>query len=359
MPIRQVLCRSLLRRRYISAPPPRLLGQFPIAGGGGSGSGDRPPFGARAISAKRSTRPPRDDEIAKICSEVWYIDSDGVNQGVKPIKELLSSYDRSMYHLLCVNPNVAATEPPTCRLIGKGKLLEQEKMQRQLEKEKRSYRDPLKTSKSLEFTWAISTNDLGHKMKKMKEFLKKGYKVEIVLGARKGMAKLPRAQMEELVGRIREVAREHGKESKPPEGGIGVQYTLFFEGEGPKKAVETGEGTAQKVGVEKTKQPAEEMETVEADVQEVVMEGQTESKEETREAQEVQAGEQVEVEMGVKPRVEAVEKTEGEPVEEGELVEREKPAERGEQEEKAEPEVGKEEQGKKTWLGWLKGIFRW
>ncbi|RPA95224.1 hypothetical protein L873DRAFT_1813161 [Choiromyces venosus 120613-1] len=88
----------------------------------------------------------------------------------------------------------------------------------------------------LEFTWAISLNDLAHKMKKVGEFLRKGNRVEVVIGTRKGMAKVKADQANELVAKVRETGTEFGREWKEVDGALGTQLTLFFEGKAPVKA---------------------------------------------------------------------------------------------------------------------------
>jgi len=153
---------------------------------------------------------------------------------------VLGSFDRKIYTLVTVvegEPGV----PPICKIMDKKLLRESEKAQ---EKKKRKQEKGGKPGKTIELNWAIGDNDLGHRLKKMKDFLAKGTKVEVLL-AKKKRGKL--ASIEEcqgLINRIRK-AREEVEGSKetramegkiPEEGKPGGEVRLFFEGTKGKKA---------------------------------------------------------------------------------------------------------------------------
>ncbi|KAI1262104.1 hypothetical protein F5Y18DRAFT_160238 [Xylariaceae sp. FL1019] len=92
-----------------------------------------------------------------------------------------------------------------------------------------------KGTKTLELNWAIAPGDLGHKMKRMKEFLDKGYKVEIMLARKKGTRKATREEVQGLVETVRETAESvtGTTEVKQAEGTAGVQLKMIWQG--PKK----------------------------------------------------------------------------------------------------------------------------
>lgn len=105
--------------------------------------------------------------------------------------------------------------------------------------------------KTLELNWAIDKGDLGHRLERMREFLGKGYKVEVVLVKKRGKSKpASQEQMEGLVKGVRGAIEEGGwKEHKPMEGKIGGQVLIFAqgkvvkgkEGEGKDEEVEEGD----------------------------------------------------------------------------------------------------------------------
>jgi translation initiation factor IF-3 len=93
-------------------------------------------------------------------------------------------------------------------------------------------KSPTAVLKTIELNWAIDANDLGHRIKRVTDFLAKGNRVEVVMaGKRKGR----RATTEEarsLMTRVREAVEEveGAKEWKPMEGAVLGQATLYFEG---------------------------------------------------------------------------------------------------------------------------------
>lgn len=173
---------------------------------------------------------PRDEDILKINSQIHYIDADGQFKGVQPLETVLGSFDREIYHLVCINQTA---ENPICKLTPKELMVQASYM---MDKKKQlTTKDPSKIVKVVEISWATAQNDLGHKIKKMVEFMQRGNRVEVVLGIKKGMAKQPLGKMVELASHIRAEAEPYGREWKAPEGAIGTQYIIYFEGHRPKE----------------------------------------------------------------------------------------------------------------------------
>ncbi|KAI5836864.1 hypothetical protein DFP73DRAFT_570424 [Morchella snyderi] len=173
---------------------------------------------------------PRDEDIQKISPQIQLVDADGQFKGVQALESVLGSFDRGIYHLVCINP---VAENPICKLISKQTMVEASYM---MDKKKKTVtKDPSKIVKIVEISWATAQNDLGHKIKKMVEFMQRGNRVEVVLGIKKGMAKQPLGKMAELVTRIRAEAEPYGREWKAPDGAIGMQYIVYFEGHKPKE----------------------------------------------------------------------------------------------------------------------------
>ena len=123
---------------------------------------------------------------------------------------------------------------PICIMFDKKLVREKEIAQRKLKKEQK------KQEKQLEVNWTINENDLGHRLEKLKAFLEKGYRVEIIFGAqRKGWMQRRQATQQEIkaviekiVGVVKEV--EGSREWKPMSGKLGEQAILAFEGKAKK-----------------------------------------------------------------------------------------------------------------------------
>ena len=99
--------------------------------------------------------------------------------------------------------------------------------------------------KQLEINWTIGDNDLGHRMGRLKEFLGKGWKVEIIIGSTRkrgwyGKRTDDQALAEKLVARIRGVAFEveGAKERTEMKGKLGEEVFLNFEGPQKKAAAD-------------------------------------------------------------------------------------------------------------------------
>lgn len=114
---------------------------------------------------------------------------------------------------------------------------------RKKEKEKAKVQD-----KRLEIGWSVSDNDLGHRMGKVKEWLGKGWRVEVVFGSRRksGWGKKRVVSAEEAEGLVEKIRRavgevEGAREKKGMEGEVGGEAIFFFEGKVKAKAGD-GEG---------------------------------------------------------------------------------------------------------------------
>ena len=147
------------------------------------------------------------------------------------LSDLRASYDRSKYHLLLVNPTA---EPPyIVKIISKEAYeIEIKRLfwKSREDKKNKRFQNPEKVVKEFQITWAISPHDLEYKMKRVDEFLRKGFRVELTLAGKKGMTKVPLSQMEELVAKVKGMANVLGKEWREEEGEIGMQLSFFYQG---------------------------------------------------------------------------------------------------------------------------------
>ena len=109
---------------------------------------------------------------------------------------------------------------------------------REAEKAKgKANKNPGATIKTIELNWAIDGNDLGHRLNKVKEFLGKGFKVEVVLAEKRKGRKATEEEAQDLLRRIREAVKEvdGARESKPMEGKLLKPATIYAEGKAPPK----------------------------------------------------------------------------------------------------------------------------
>ncbi|ESZ96542.1 hypothetical protein SBOR_3044 [Sclerotinia borealis F-4128] len=90
-------------------------------------------------------------------------------------------------------------EAPIARIIDKKEAHVRKKMVKSMKK-------PVAVVKTIEMNWAIENNDLGHRLEKMREFLEKGNKVEVLLAGKKKGRKAMVEEAEEVLKRIREFA---------------------------------------------------------------------------------------------------------------------------------------------------------
>ena len=183
---------------------------------------------------KRPNRPPRDQEIRAY--RVVLVEDGKLSQPVSLLDALNSrerdERGRPTQYLQEVAPANSDEERPypICKMFEKRHEREIELAKQKVKKEMK------KQEKQLEINWTINDNDLGHRLAKMKEFLEKGYKVEIMFGVkRKGWTQRRQASEEDtktLVGKIKRAveAIEGAREWKPMSGKLGGQAVLYFEG---------------------------------------------------------------------------------------------------------------------------------
>lgn len=157
------------------------------------------------------------------------------------LRSALQDLDRKTHRLVCVTappPPKHPSDPtpqvewiPTVRVMSKKEQYEAEKLKKAAKVQAKK-NEAGGATKTIEMNWAIDGNDLAHRMKRMREFLKEGRKVEVVLAKRKGGRKATVEECEGLVERIVEGVEEvaGAKEVKKMDGKLAGVATLFFEG---------------------------------------------------------------------------------------------------------------------------------
>lgn len=156
---------------------------------------------------------------------VRVVGEDGKLKEPQQTVDVLNSIDRSQESLVVVVDPGGNESTPICKIINK-------KAARQAEKARKAVKNPGATVKTIELNWAIDMNDLGHRLNKMKEFLSKGNKVELVLASKRKGRKATPEEANIVLEKIRAALAEvdGAKESKAMEGKILGHAVLFMQG---------------------------------------------------------------------------------------------------------------------------------
>lgn len=189
---------------------------------------------APRVAAKLG-RLPRDDEIRIPFVFLKESSDDGVERLSEPlrVRDLLQQIDTKTHSLQVTHmPNPEdpdAIEWPVAVIINK-----KEELQRQQhEKEQRKKQAATNKEKELEINWSMTLHDLDHKVKNMKRFLAKGYRVQVIFQKKKKAKVQPTEKdAQALVDRVVEGTHEvtGSKEWKGREGKLLATLKLFLQG---------------------------------------------------------------------------------------------------------------------------------
>nr|CAG8517409.1 5402_t:CDS:2 [Entrophospora candida]CAG8520055.1 13376_t:CDS:2 [Entrophospora candida] len=185
----------------------------------------------------------KDNLIINISSDsVNYVNEQGILVGIKSLRSILSSLDRSQYCIVEVNKSAI---PPVCKLIKKKEFYEAQR--RSSKVKSKSSHLPQNIHKELKLGWRISENDLSHKINKAIEFLSKGYNLNIIISNNKNTHKevVDKSVMDKILINL----KDYIKSSKPPEWNGGC-VVLKMQGNGPPANKSKEEEKAMKVVVE-------------------------------------------------------------------------------------------------------------
>lgn len=170
---------------------------------------------------------------------------DGSLSEPRPTAAVLAELPRGYSLVMVATPAPPSPSPPgapvlirppaaICRLVDtQAAAAAEAEAEKKLQEEKKLMRQ----SKTLELNYAIAAHDLGHKMKRLNEFLAKGLRVEILLARKRGSRKTTPEEESKLVESVREVALAvpGATEYKKMDGVVGKVVTLFFAGPNKKK----------------------------------------------------------------------------------------------------------------------------
>jgi translation initiation factor IF-3 len=183
----------------------------------------------KTSTAVPEDRLPRDNEIRAWSVQV--VNAEGKLDEPRSTASILKSLDLKTHTLQTVvagGPGVV----PICKIINKQEAFAAKRAA------KKAGKNPGAIIKTVELNWAIDANDLGHRLNRVKEFLQKGNKVEIVLASKKKGKKATQEEAEALIKRVKETVDsvEGAREIKKMEGNILATATLFYEGKVKKEA---------------------------------------------------------------------------------------------------------------------------
>lgn len=165
---------------------------------------------------------------------IHFIDESGQFHRNVRVDNVTPRINRVTHHLLQVtegevdefgNPN--PDRPPICKIISKIDLRTQ--YNKKLDIEKQASKGP--ALKKLELNWAIAGGDLKHRLEKLKDFLKEGRKVEVLLGPKRRGKKATDAECKSILKTIQDVVDGcKGANEVKREGTVGGVLTLTLQG---------------------------------------------------------------------------------------------------------------------------------
>ncbi|KAG9294168.1 hypothetical protein G9A89_021527 [Geosiphon pyriformis] len=173
---------------------------------------------------------PRDEEIDY--NLIKFVNAEGKMEGVKYLREILGSMDRKKYWLVQVSTDI---KPPICKLVDKKLEYLKHKSIRQRAKESSKLQHGAIT-KQVQISWNVSENDSMRKFSHAKEFLQKGYHVQLIVKPKKGQ-KPNREEAEAMRKKVIDTLSGHAKDIQ--ESPALKKWTLIFELKG--KAIQKGQ----------------------------------------------------------------------------------------------------------------------
>lgn len=186
--------------------------------------------------ATKLARLPRDDEIRQPYVHFMEMSFDGVEGLSEPrsVREILARLDRKTESLevqsLPESLDPESLKWPLAKIVNK----KEELARKQKEKERQKKQASANKEKELEFNWALAPNDIEHKLRTLKRFLAKGWKVQLLLlrKAKKGVKATSTEDAEALLQKIVEATADvpGSKEYKSREGKLLGSMKIFLQG---------------------------------------------------------------------------------------------------------------------------------
>lgn len=175
----------------------------------------------------------RDESIRS--HEICLVQPDGKLGRPESLRYLLDRIDRNAEF---IEQYSEAQGIPVCKIINK-------KEAREAAKARKKHKQPSQITKFLELNWAIDKNDLTHRLGKLREFLERGHRVEVLLLKKKkrmrdATAEEGRQTLERVGDYVKDV--EGAREMRPMDGEFLGRATLFYEGKAKAHKDSNGKG---------------------------------------------------------------------------------------------------------------------
>jgi len=193
----------------------------------GPGNDDDGGSGRKAAKHKLG-RLPRDEEITWPILEL--VQTDGTRGPPTPTPQLLLKVNPRTESLVVValpDPKAAdSPQYPLCKIVNK---VAEEQARRERRKSERLKAVQLK---ELELNWAIDPHDMEHRLRKMRGWLEKGMRVEVLLMNKKHKRAATREEAKEALRKVRNALSEvpGAKEVGNGDGELGKSLKLRFDG---------------------------------------------------------------------------------------------------------------------------------
>lgn len=150
-------------------------------------------------------------------------EGEGEGEGGEDVKKDTNAWD--------INDDDIEGEAAVCKIIDKeAARLAEEEVRKQA-------RARAVSTKELELNWAIAAHDLEHKMRRMREFLGKGFTVEIILAKKRRGRPALREEAQAVFDAVHAAVEQvpGARQTKRMEGEVGGVVKLVFEGPSKKK----------------------------------------------------------------------------------------------------------------------------
>ncbi|PVH89512.1 hypothetical protein DL98DRAFT_116 [Cadophora sp. DSE1049] len=180
-----------------------------------------------SLHVAEKSRLPRDDEIKAY--SVTLVDPDGKLTDPRATSSILSRIDRKTESLVVIVPGSPGV-PPICKILNKQAMRVAEKAKL------KAARGTGVTQKTMELNWAIGRGDLGHRMGKLRGWLEKGWRVEVVIAGKKKGRKVLGTLTMYLEGKQQQQGKK-GKKGAGDAAGAVVEGEANLQGEGDQEAM--------------------------------------------------------------------------------------------------------------------------
>jgi translation initiation factor IF-3 len=187
----------------------------------------------------------KDDDIESLnFTHVHLVNEDSSLSPPQLLRDILNGLDKKTHTLVAVQvpppslrsrfdaPPTTPAEggPPTipiCRIVDRKAARDEKKAAKS-----KKASNPALTLKTIELNWAIDAHDLDYRLKQLKGFLEKGYRVDVMLTGKRKKRRATPEEAKHTMERVRQAIEEceGAREWKDIEGKLGGQMMVYAEG---------------------------------------------------------------------------------------------------------------------------------